>query len=68
MDTIVSKFGTVHCLVNCAGIGVACRTLYFGRKEEHKLELFDQILTVRMTFTLRNSGLLPSFHERLKIV
>jgi len=39
--------------VNCAGMGVACRTLYFGRKEEHSLELFEKVLTVSSPLTLK---------------
>jgi len=50
---VVSKFGGLQYLVNCAGMGVACRTLYFGRKEEHSLELFEKVLTVSSPSTLK---------------
>lgn len=36
--------GTVNCLVNCAGIGIAGRTL--GREKPHSLELFQKVLSV----------------------
>ena len=45
LDAAEARFGgTVNCLVNCAGIGIASRTL--GREEPHSLSLFQKVLTV----------------------
>lgn len=45
LDAAEARFGgTVNCLVNCAGIGIASRTL--GREEPHSLGLFQKVLTV----------------------
>lgn len=45
LDAAEARFGgTVNCLVNCAGIGIASRTL--GREKPHDLALFQKVLTV----------------------
>ena len=45
LDAAEARFGgTVNCLVNCAGIGIASRTL--GREQPHALALFQKVLTV----------------------
>jgi len=45
LDQAEARFGgPVNCLVNCAGIGIAGRTL--GREEPHGLALFQKVLTV----------------------
>ena len=50
LDAAEARFGgTVNCLVNCAGIGIASRTL--GREAPHSLALFQKILTVNTVGT-----------------
>jgi len=45
LDAAEAAFGgTVNCLVNCAGIGIAGRTL--GKEKPHSLSLFQKVLTV----------------------
>jgi 3-hydroxyacyl-CoA dehydrogenase/3-hydroxy-2-methylbutyryl-CoA dehydrogenase len=45
LDAAEAAFGgTINCLVNCAGIGIASRTL--GREEPHSLALFQKVITV----------------------
>ncbi|KAH3876643.1 3-hydroxyacyl-CoA dehydrogenase type-2-like [Dreissena polymorpha] len=44
LDWVHQHFGCLHTLVNCAGIGVAKRTVNFGKKESHSLELFNKVL------------------------
>ncbi|WAQ97700.1 HCD2-like protein, partial [Mya arenaria] len=44
IDKISEKYGALHNVINCAGIGVARRTINFGRKETHSLELFNRVL------------------------
>ena len=45
----VSKYGGVHVLVNCAGIGRASRTISKG--EPHPLELFNKVIQVNLVGT-----------------
>lgn len=40
------KFGRLDVAVNCAGIGVACKTFNFKKGVPHRLEEFQRVLTV----------------------
>jgi len=45
LDAAEAKFGSnVNCLINCAGIGIAGRTL--GKEKPHSLSLFQKVLSV----------------------
>jgi 3-hydroxyacyl-CoA dehydrogenase / 3-hydroxy-2-methylbutyryl-CoA dehydrogenase len=44
-----ARFGTVHILVNCAGIGRAMRTV--TKEGPHSLELFNRVLAVNLSGT-----------------
>lgn len=46
LDKVVEKFGLINTLVNCAGIGVAQRTI--GKKGSHDLKSFSQVLEVNL--------------------
>jgi len=45
----VSKFGTVHIAVNCAGIGRAMRTI--TKEGPHSLDLFKKVIDVNLSGT-----------------
>jgi NAD(P)-dependent dehydrogenase (short-subunit alcohol dehydrogenase family) len=49
VDVAVQTFGGLHGLVNCAGIGVAERTL--GRSGPHRLDAFVRVVTVNLIGT-----------------
>jgi NAD(P)-dependent dehydrogenase (short-subunit alcohol dehydrogenase family) len=49
VDAAVSGFGSLNGLVNCAGIGVAERTV--GRDGPHRLESFVRVVTVNLIGT-----------------
>ena len=42
-------FGTLHVVVNCAGIGLAMRT--FGRQGAHPLDLFERVIRINLVGT-----------------
>src|SRR5579863_10518883 len=46
---VVAKFGGVHVLVNCAGIGRASRTL--SKDGPHSLELFNKVIQINLVGT-----------------
>ena len=45
----VAKFGGVHVLVNCAGIGRASRTV--GKDGPHSLDLFNKVIQINLVGT-----------------
>jgi len=45
----VTKFGSIHIAINCAGIGRAMRTL--TKEGPHSLELFKKVIEVNLTGT-----------------
>ncbi|HEY2664110.1 MAG TPA: 3-hydroxyacyl-CoA dehydrogenase [Candidatus Binataceae bacterium] len=49
LAAIVRRFGTVHILVNCAGIGRAQRTI--GKEGPASLEVFNKVIQVNLTGT-----------------
>jgi NAD(P)-dependent dehydrogenase (short-subunit alcohol dehydrogenase family) len=49
LETAVARFGPVHVLVNCAGIGVAQKTL--GRRGPHRLDDFTRVIEVNLIGT-----------------
>jgi NAD(P)-dependent dehydrogenase (short-subunit alcohol dehydrogenase family) len=49
VDTAVSTFGALHGAINCAGIGLAERTL--GRSGPHPLDAFIRVLSVNLIGT-----------------
>jgi 3-hydroxyacyl-CoA dehydrogenase / 3-hydroxy-2-methylbutyryl-CoA dehydrogenase len=50
-----ARFGTVHILVNCAGIGRAMRTV--TKDGPHSLELFNRVLSVNLSGTFNATRL-----------
>ncbi|HZC79850.1 MAG TPA: SDR family NAD(P)-dependent oxidoreductase, partial [Ktedonobacterales bacterium] len=46
VQTAVARFGGVHILVNCAGIGIAERVL--GRNGPHDLAAFNRVIQVNL--------------------
>ena len=49
MDKTVEKFGAIHILVNCAGIGSASKTV--GKQGPHPLDYFKLVLDINLTGT-----------------
>jgi NAD(P)-dependent dehydrogenase (short-subunit alcohol dehydrogenase family) len=49
VETAVSSFGGLHGAANCAGIGVAMKTL--GRDGPHRLDAFERVLRVNLVGT-----------------
>ncbi len=49
VETALSAFGGVHILVNCAGIGLAMRTV--GKEGAHPLEWFAKVIQVNLIGT-----------------
>ena len=49
LDEAETHFGAVNCVVSCAGIAVAARTL--SKKGPHRLEDFSKVLHVNTTGT-----------------
>jgi NAD(P)-dependent dehydrogenase (short-subunit alcohol dehydrogenase family) len=49
LAAIVRKFGTIHILVNCAGIGRAQRTI--GKEGPASLEVFNKVIQVNLVGT-----------------
>lgn len=46
LDTVVERFGAVHGLVNCAGLGPGKRVL--GRNGVHELSFFQKIININL--------------------
>lgn len=46
LDTVIERFGSVHGLVNCAGLGPGKRVL--GRKGVHELSFFQKIININL--------------------
>ena len=44
LEVVGKRYGTLNCVVNCAGIGIAKRTL--TKKGPHPLDEFQKILQV----------------------
>uniref|UniRef100_T1IYZ4 3-hydroxyacyl-CoA dehydrogenase type-2 n=1 Tax=Strigamia maritima TaxID=126957 RepID=T1IYZ4_STRMM len=51
LNEAISKFGRIDAVVNCAGIGVACKTYDFKRKVPHSLADYENVLHVNTTGT-----------------
>jgi 3-hydroxyacyl-CoA dehydrogenase/3-hydroxy-2-methylbutyryl-CoA dehydrogenase len=49
LAAIIRKFGTIHILVNCAGIGRAQRTI--GKEGPASLEVFNKVIQVNLVGT-----------------
>lgn len=49
VDKVVDKFGGLHVVVNCAGIGIAKKVL--GHKGPHDLESFSKVIQVNLIGT-----------------
>ncbi|MGE0385496.1 MAG: 3-hydroxyacyl-CoA dehydrogenase [Gammaproteobacteria bacterium] len=49
LDAVVARFGAIHVLVNCAGIGHAIKTL--GKDGPYPLDKFKQTITVNLIGT-----------------
>lgn len=49
VDLAVTKFGGLHGLINCAGIGTACRVL--GKEGPHALEVFSRTININLVGT-----------------
>ncbi|MCI1113541.1 SDR family NAD(P)-dependent oxidoreductase, partial [Stenotrophomonas maltophilia] len=49
IDLATGTFGTIHVAVNCAGIGLAQKTL--SRNGPHALESFSKVITVNLIGT-----------------
>jgi NAD(P)-dependent dehydrogenase (short-subunit alcohol dehydrogenase family) len=49
MDKTVEKFGAIHILINCAGIGSASKTV--GKQGPHPLDYFKLVLDINLTGT-----------------
>ena len=49
LDTARDVFGSLHGLINCAGVGPAKRVL--GRKGPHPLEDFDRVVQINLVGT-----------------
>ncbi len=49
VDATVAKFGKVNVLVNCAGVGIASRTI--SREGPHPLDLFKKVIEVNLVGT-----------------
>src|SRR5580693_3941944 len=49
VEAAVREFGGLHCLVNCAGIALAERTV--GKEGPHRLESFSRVINVNLIGT-----------------
>ena len=49
VDQAIAAFGTINCVVNCAGIGVASKLL--SRKGVHDLNLFTKVIAINLIGT-----------------
>jgi 3-hydroxyacyl-CoA dehydrogenase / 3-hydroxy-2-methylbutyryl-CoA dehydrogenase len=49
LDTMERKFGTVNTVVNCAGVGIAVKTL--SKRGPHPLESFSRVLNINTVGT-----------------
>jgi NAD(P)-dependent dehydrogenase (short-subunit alcohol dehydrogenase family) len=49
IDTAMQTFGGLHVLINCAGVGLAMRTI--GKEGAHPLDLFERVLRVNLIGT-----------------
>lgn len=49
IEAVVAKFGAIHICVNCAGIGIAKKTL--PREGEHSFDEFNRIIQVNLCGT-----------------
>src|SRR5437763_9292113 len=52
VQTAVDKFGGLHVLINCAGIGAAERVL--GKTGPHSLESFNKVIQVNLIGTFNS--------------
>lgn len=48
LDITKQKFGKLHNIINCAGIGVAFKTYNFNKKTAHSLQDFSRVINVCM--------------------
>ncbi|KAM7540682.1 hypothetical protein Aperf_G00000022688 [Anoplocephala perfoliata] len=46
IDLAISKFSSINCVVNCAGIGITRKTVTNSSKTSHDLEEFERVLRV----------------------
>lgn len=46
VDQVAGTFGTIHAAVNCAGIGIAQKTL--SRNGPHRLDAFSKVISVNL--------------------
>jgi NAD(P)-dependent dehydrogenase (short-subunit alcohol dehydrogenase family) len=53
VSTAVSVFGGLHILVNCAGIGMAMRTVS-GKGEPHPLDIFETVIRINLIGTFNS--------------
>lgn len=51
LEKTKAKFGALHHVINCAGIGIAVRTYNFGKKVPHPLDAFQKTLMVNVAGT-----------------
>jgi 3-hydroxyacyl-CoA dehydrogenase/3-hydroxy-2-methylbutyryl-CoA dehydrogenase len=51
LNATASKFGALHALVNCAGIGIAMKTYNFNKDRPHDLAEFDRVINVNLNGT-----------------
>lgn len=49
IDKAMEAFGGLHILINCAGVGLAMRTI--GKEGAHPLDLFERVLRVNLIGT-----------------
>lgn len=49
VDIAVSLFGGLHAVINCAGIGMAMRTV--GKEGPHPLDIFEMVINVNLIGT-----------------
>jgi NAD(P)-dependent dehydrogenase (short-subunit alcohol dehydrogenase family) len=49
IDEAKSAFGALHVLVNCAGVGMALRTI--GKEGAHPLDIFERVIRVNLIGT-----------------
>ncbi len=55
LDATVAKFGKINACVNCAGIGVAMKTM--GKEGPHPLDLFKKVIDINLTGTFNTMRL-----------
>ncbi|KAF7491102.1 3-hydroxyacyl-CoA dehydrogenase type-2 [Sarcoptes scabiei] len=48
LEICKNQFGSLNAVVNCAGIGIACRTYDFRKKKAHDLKDFQKVIEVNL--------------------